>query len=221
MSYHELSATERATIQIGLSNGFSQRRLARLMNRSPSTVSREIRRNRNAQGGYVADDAQRSMHARRVVCRPRKRLVPGNELFELVIHLLRQHYSPEQIAGKLRSMNTPSFEDAYVCRETIYNAIYALPAGELRKELIICLRQGSPGEHSLQTRVGFEVSSSNLGRTDAEVWRTCIVQVDYDGFSAGQRYQLEARPYGFRAMARLRDSSGQVVARGRLVRCGI
>ena len=27
------------------------------------------------------------------------------------------------------------------CRETIYNAIYALPVGELRKELIICLRQ--------------------------------------------------------------------------------
>ena len=29
-----------------------------------------------------------------------------------------------------------------MCRETIYNAIYALPVGELRKELIICLRQG-------------------------------------------------------------------------------
>ncbi|MBH8655079.1 IS30-like element ISPsp4 family transposase, partial [Pseudomonas aeruginosa] len=36
----------------------------------------------------------------------------------------------------------PSLRDAYVCRETIYNAIYALPAGELRKELILCLRQG-------------------------------------------------------------------------------
>ena len=79
----------------------------------------------------------------------------------------------------------------------------------------------APGEHSLQTRVGFEVSSSNLGRDDQEVRRTCILQVDYDGFTAGQRYQLEARPYGFRAMARLRDSNGQVVARGRLVRCGI
>ncbi len=118
MSYHELSATERVTIQIGLCNGFGQRRLARLMNRSPSTVSREIRRNRNAQGEYVADDALRLMHTRRVVCRPAKRLVPGNELFELVAHLLRQRFSPEQIAGKLRTMKSPSFEDAYVCRET-------------------------------------------------------------------------------------------------------
>ena len=55
--------------------------------------------------------------------------------------MLRERLSPEQIAGKLRNMNIPSLRDAYVCRETIYNAIYALPVGELRKELIICLRQ--------------------------------------------------------------------------------
>ena len=35
-----------------------------------------------------------------------------------------------------------NFEEAYACRETIYNAIYALPVGELRKELIQCLRHG-------------------------------------------------------------------------------
>jgi len=39
-------------------------------------------------------------------------------------------------------MTIPNLRDAYVCRETIYNAIYALPVGELRKELIVCLRQG-------------------------------------------------------------------------------
>ncbi|SDI00555.1 hypothetical protein SAMN05216588_11017 [Pseudomonas flavescens] len=39
-------------------------------------------------------------------------------------------------------MNIPSFEDAYVCRETIYSAVYALPVDEPHKELIACLRQG-------------------------------------------------------------------------------
>ncbi|WP_155736420.1 IS30 family transposase, partial [Stutzerimonas frequens] len=63
-------------------------------------------------------------------------------------HMLREHLSPEQIAGKLRSMNIPNLRDAYVCRETIYNAIYALPVGELRKELIICLRQGKTTRRS-------------------------------------------------------------------------
>lgn len=56
--------------------------------------------------------------------------------------MLRKCYSPEQIRGKLSPMVIPVFEENYVCRETIYNAIYALPVGELRKELIICLRQG-------------------------------------------------------------------------------
>jgi IS30 family transposase len=85
--------------------------------------------------------AQQQMQARRQVCRPTRKLLPGGEHFELVTHMLRERLSPEQIAGKLRSMNIPSLRDAYVCRETIYNAIYALPVGELRKELIICLRQ--------------------------------------------------------------------------------
>lgn len=54
-------------------------------------------------------------------------------IFELVIVLLRKYVSPEQIAGKLQSMNTPCFEDVYVFHETIYSATYAPPAGERRK----------------------------------------------------------------------------------------
>lgn len=49
--------------------------------------------------------------------------------------------SPDQVAGERRLMKI-NFGDAYFCRETIYNAIYALLVGELRKELIQCLRQG-------------------------------------------------------------------------------
>lgn len=35
----------------------------------------------------------------------------------------------------MRSMDIPSFEDVYVCRGTAYSAVYALPVGELRKEV--------------------------------------------------------------------------------------
>ena len=141
MSYTELSVEERATIQIGRTQGFSLRRIACLINRSPSTISRELRRNRDVCGGYSARMAQQQMQARRQRCRPKRKLLPSSERFQLVAHMLRERLSPEQIAGKLRSMNIPSLREAYVCRETIYNAIYALPVGELRKELIICLRQ--------------------------------------------------------------------------------
>jgi IS30 family transposase len=144
MSYSELSVEERATIQIGQAQGFSQRGIARLINRSPSTISRELRRNRDACGDYSARNAQQHMRDRRHVCCPKRKLLPGTERFELVTHMLRERLSPEQIAGKLRSMNIPNLRDAYVCRETIYNAIYALPVGELRKELIICNRSINP-----------------------------------------------------------------------------
>ena len=127
MSYQELSIEERATIQIGQAQGFSLRRIACLIHRSPSTISREVRRNRDVRGGYSAHVAQQQMKASRRVCRPMRKLLPGSERFELVAHMLRERLSPEQIAGKLRSMNIPNLRDAYVCRETIYNAIYALP----------------------------------------------------------------------------------------------
>ncbi|WP_024678134.1 IS30 family transposase [Pseudomonas syringae] len=141
MSYSELSIAERATIQVGQYRGLSQRDIARMLGRSPSTISRELRRNRSLSTGYTAHEAQTLTRERRSVCCPAKKLVLGNERFDLVIHLLRERFSPEQIAGKLRAMKM-NFEEAYVCRETIYNAIYALPVGELRKELIMCLRQG-------------------------------------------------------------------------------
>lgn len=142
MSYHELSIEERVTIQLGHVQGFSLRKIALLIERSPSTISRELRRNRESCGNYSAHTAQHYKRVRRQPCRPKRKLLQGSERFDLVTHMLRGRLSPEQIAGKLRSMNIPSLKDAYVCRETIYNAIYALPVGGLRKELILCLRQG-------------------------------------------------------------------------------
>ena len=79
MSYSELSVAERATIQIGHVQGFSQRRIACLVNRSPSTISRELRRNRQACGTYSAHGAQQQMQRRRQACRPRSKLLPGSE----------------------------------------------------------------------------------------------------------------------------------------------
>lgn len=52
MSYHELSVEERSDIQVGLLRSMSQRAIVRMLNRSPSTICREIRRNRSAQGLY-------------------------------------------------------------------------------------------------------------------------------------------------------------------------
>lgn len=65
MSYQELSIEERLTIQIGQSQGLSQRAIAKLLDRSPSTVSRELRRDANALDRYSANQAQQQMLKRR------------------------------------------------------------------------------------------------------------------------------------------------------------
>ena len=58
----------------------------------------------------------------------------------MVCHVLRLLWSPEQIALTLTHI-FPKGDRQRVSHETIYNCIYAQPVGELRKELIACLRQ--------------------------------------------------------------------------------
>ena len=62
-------------------------------------------------------------------------------LWETVQALLRAQWSPEQIAGILKQ-GFPNAASYRVSHETIYSAVYLVPRGELRKELIGCLRQG-------------------------------------------------------------------------------
>ncbi|MEX3548385.1 MAG: IS30 family transposase [Burkholderia sp.] len=58
----------------------------------------------------------------------------------MVERLLREQHSPGQIAGILRNIN-PDEPTLRASHETIYTALYALPRGQLRAELITCLRQ--------------------------------------------------------------------------------
>lgn len=94
MSYHELNLEERIAIDIGLIQNLSLREIARRLNRSPSTISREVRRNRDADGNYTAYDAYQHTKVRRVACRPKRKLVPGSELFLMVKEMLRDNFSP-------------------------------------------------------------------------------------------------------------------------------
>ena len=140
MNYSEFSFEERSFIQIGLSEGLSRRAIGRQLKRSHTAVIREINRN-SPDGVYQACKAQKLRNQRRQPCRPKKKLSADSELFQLIIDMLRRYFSPEQISGYLKEQ-MKLFPEQYVCRETIYNAIYALPVGELKKELIHCLRHG-------------------------------------------------------------------------------
>lgn len=80
-------------------------------------------------------------HMARFTRRRRRKLDPSQPLFTEVHTQLKAGWSPDQIAGHLKL----AYPDRYarnVSHETIYAALYALPRGELRRELIACLRQG-------------------------------------------------------------------------------
>jgi IS30 family transposase len=118
--------------------GWSIRAIARLQARSPSTISRELQRN-SAAGSYASSPAQIKCEQRRINARPAPKLHPGGTLWFLVSTMLGWRWSPEQIARTLKRMFTdPALR---ISHESIYNAIYAYPRGELRKQLISLLRQ--------------------------------------------------------------------------------
>ena len=100
----------------------SVRGIAEELGRAPSTISREIRRNRDPDGRYRPHHAEHA--ARRRACKPRKRRVAVDEvLAEAVQRLLAKRWSPEQVAHELRVL----FADQplrWLCKESIYQAIY-------------------------------------------------------------------------------------------------
>ena len=140
-----LLVSDRARIEIRLRDGLSFGLIAKEIQRDKSVVSREIFRN-GGRDGYLAEKAEsRAVKFRAISKRP-NRMLPGCVLFEAVIALIRKLWSPEQISGRSARMenNEIVLSGLDVSHEAIYLAIYAMPRGALKKELIDCLRQGKP-----------------------------------------------------------------------------
>ena len=136
--YTHMSIEERETLSLGLALGHSLRAMATVLGRAPSTVSREHTRNARGQP-YRACTAQTLAAARaHQPRRPRKLLDPWR--WRYVSTRLAQRCSPEQIAGRLRR-EYPDDMRKRLSAETIYVALYVLPRGALRQELLAALRQ--------------------------------------------------------------------------------
>jgi transposase, IS30 family len=121
-SLRYLSEPERVLIADLLAAGTTVRGIAAELGRAPSTISREIRRNRDPDERYRPHHAE---HAPRVrACKPRKRRVAIDMLLaEVVQRLLSKRWSPEQVAHELRRLFAGR-RDRWLCVESIYQAIY-------------------------------------------------------------------------------------------------
>ena len=143
--YRHLSSEERACIMLRLRDGFSSRAIARELKRTPSSITREIAKHRQLAGcatlPYEAGRASMRARTVRFKRRRQRKLTPTGPLFGEVHDKLKMGWSPDQISGYLKRVH-PDCYARNVSHETIYTALYAIPRGELRRELIACLRQG-------------------------------------------------------------------------------
>ena len=116
------------------------RRIAERIGRSPSTISRELRRNADDRGGYRATSAHALAWQR--AARPKPAKLAANVVLRARVEQdLARRYSPEQIAGRLRR-EFPDDPEMRVSTETIYQSLYVQSRGALRRELTACLRTG-------------------------------------------------------------------------------
>ena len=130
MSYTHFTIAERAKIETLLELGFSIRRIAQKLNRAPSSVSRELKRNPN----YQCDNAQERYNQKKAKCGAQIKLT--TEKKEIIQEKLTQTWSPEQILSRL-FQGKLSFK-------TIYRWIYS---GLLNVSLAVLRQKGKTFGH--------------------------------------------------------------------------
>ncbi|MBB6420143.1 IS30 family transposase [Streptomyces sp. AK010] len=150
----------------------TMRAIAAELGRSPSTISREIRRNRHpGNGQYRPHAAQAREDARRP--RPKPGKVSQNpELRDFIQDRLHLRWSPEQICQALRTQ-FPDRPEMHVVHETVYQALSIQGRGELRRELARAPRTGrarrKPRRQAQQRQPRFSTPMLMISERPAEV----------------------------------------------------
>ena len=134
-----LDRDERYEIARLLEAGWSLRRIAQRLGRAPSTVCREVSRNRDGRTGQYLPERAHTLAWQRQRRPKQSKLGQNPRLRAKVQGWLDQRWSPDQIAGRLRREH-PDDEEMQISHETIYQGIYVYPRGQLTRELKACLR---------------------------------------------------------------------------------
>lgn len=164
-NYHRLDEYERELISRGITGGLKIKEIASQLNRSTSTISREISRNTKKHSWYCADCAEKLAQTRAGQRKKNKRKILLNQqLEEYVQEKLFLFWSPEQIANRL-PLEYPKDKSMRTTKETIYAYVYALPKGSLKKELIKSLRR----KHAYRRERGNRLTRQEKGMDWANI----------------------------------------------------
>lgn len=121
--YTHIKKAERLEIAILLKKGYSLRDIAGALNRDPSTISREIKRN-SVKRRYVPEKAQHKAYVKRKYSKYQgMKIVEDRDLRNYVEEKLKEDWSPEEISGRIREVDK---EIKYVSYLAIYKFVYSV-----------------------------------------------------------------------------------------------
>jgi transposase, IS30 family len=177
--YQQLSLEERCEIARFQAEGRSIRQMAAALDRPPSTISRELKRNRGSYVGYKPSYAQQQTKARRWAG---SRLERDPDLRRAVLERLARGWSPEQVAGRLcreRGRKVISYESIYrfiyaqLARSKDYRWRLYLPRGKSKRGFR-GRRGGSParfidGRISVAERPSHVANRKTAGHWEADL----------------------------------------------------
>jgi IS30 family transposase len=176
---------EREIIEVSLRLKRKKSWIAQKLDRDYSVIKREIKRNSGEHLPYKATDAQYFMERRARNTNKRKLEKEKNrELKEFVEQRIKEDWSPEQIAGRLREKPPPGIRDT-VSYESIYDYIYN--GAEKHKELYLHLRVGRKQRqkkyfrkkqgNKLKNRVSIHLRPEEADKKkEYEHWETDLVE---------------------------------------------
>ena len=131
MSYTHIIADQRNELSALKRAGLNQKDIANILGKHPSTITRELNRNKNQNNKYNAGIAKRKVKERRVTANQRFRKIEYNEwLKRYIVKKLKLYWSPEQISGRLKNN-----KGKQIGKDSIYKFIY-----DKRPDLVKYLR---------------------------------------------------------------------------------
>jgi IS30 family transposase len=139
--YKRLTMAEREEICKGIWAREKLSKIAKRINRHPSTVSREIKSQvKRKKWCYSAIKGQKKAEVNKKIKGQKKKILHNEQLKNYVHEKLRIEWSPEEIAKRIK-LDYSNDITMRISHETIYQYLYCLPKGELKKELMKGLRQ--------------------------------------------------------------------------------
>jgi len=130
--YHHITKTERLEIAILKDKSYSIRRIAKALGRSPGGISEEIKNN-SVKGAYDPKKANHKAYVKRKYSKyAGMKIAQDSQLRDYVEKAIEQDWSPEQVAGRLKNVNT---DVKYASHMAVYKFIYSVYGRKLEQHL--------------------------------------------------------------------------------------